>query len=61
MFMFSMCSIRANAAALASAHSSDPPVYLLICCGRRRKLVALIFLFCAVFSAVPLAGIDSEI
>src|ERR1700680_5119900 len=40
MFVCSLCSIRANAAVVASVRISDPPVHLLICYGRRLKLVA---------------------
>src|SRR5439155_7829715 len=40
MFVCSLCSIRANAAVCASVRISDPPVHLLICYGRRLKLVA---------------------
>jgi hypothetical protein len=36
----SLCSIRANAAVFASVRISDP-VHLLICYGRRLKLVAI--------------------
>src|SRR5438128_11694079 len=40
MFVCSLCSMRAKAAVFASVRISDPPVHLLICCGRRLKLVA---------------------
>jgi hypothetical protein len=40
MFVYSLCSIRANAAVFSSIRISDPPVHLLICYGRRLKLVA---------------------
>jgi hypothetical protein len=33
-------AIRAKAAVFASVRIRDPPVHLLICCGRRLKLVA---------------------
>jgi hypothetical protein len=52
-----LCSIRAKAAVFASVRISDPPVYLLICYGRRLKLVAAVL----PFLIISLAGIDCEI
>jgi hypothetical protein len=39
MFVSSSCSIMANATVFASVRISDPPVYLLVCYGRRLKSV----------------------
>ena len=57
MFVCSLCSIRAKAAVSASVRISDPPVHLLICCGRRLKLVATR----PALLNISLAGIDFEI